>query len=244
MTVSILKPDENNWVETLNGMGYMSLSFDPYTQAFLDSCASNPGIRVFEGGAAYGQACLAALEVGAFVTANDSDGRHLSLLEQRTPPELRRNLILKEGRLPDKVECPAESFESILCSRMLHFLRGEEIQQCLAKFYQWLKRGGRAYLVAETPYLGCYASFIPTYEDRKRKNVPWPGFLEDTSRFSQIRYNNIPSFLHFLDPDILTELCRRVGFVIEKAGFIDRSDFPPDLRLDGRESVGIVAKKS
>ena len=33
------------------------------------------------------------------------------------------------------------------------------------------------------------------------------------------------------------------GFVIEKLGTFARPEFPPDIQLDGRESVGLIARK-
>lgn len=187
MTLLCPLPDENGWVSTLNDRGYMSLSFDPYTQEFLQLCQGQPGLAVLEAGAAYGHASLAALKAGAKVTANDMDPRHLAFLEQRTPLPLRPNLKLCPGELPQDVDCLPESYDAILCARMLHFLTGEQLKRCLEKFYSWLKTGGRAFLIAETPYLGCYADFIPVYEERKRQGRTWPGLLEDTTAFRKIR---------------------------------------------------------
>ena len=90
---------------------------------------------------------------------------------------------------------------------MIHFLTGEEINLCLQKFHSWLKTGGKLFLIAESPYLRCYSSFIPTYEIRKKNGEKWPGVIEDTSIFQTIRYNNIPNFIHFLDVETLSSAC-------------------------------------
>jgi predicted SAM-dependent methyltransferase len=241
-SVRMPKPDENGWVRTLNNMGYMSLSFDPYTEQYLQFCAENPEATVFEGGAAFGQAVLAALKLGVKVVANDKESKHLQFISESTPHSLKPLLTLCVGSLPFEVNFPTASFDAILSSRMLHFLTGHEIELCIKKFFSWLKKGGKIFLIAETPYLKCYAPFIATYEQRKREGAKWPGLVA-TSRFRNIRYNNLPSFLHFLDPEVLSTICEKSGFVIEKSTTINRMDFPPELRFDGRESVGIIASK-
>lgn len=233
----------NDWVSTLNNRGYMSLTIDPFTEEFIDYCEHNPGLRVFEGGAAYGVATHLALKKGAFVTANDSEPKHLDFLCEHTPQEFLSALHLAPGKLPCDLDFPNSTYDAIYSSRMLHFLTGEEVDICIGKFFNWLKEGGRMFIVAESPYLGCYASFIPIYEERKRQGDPWPGLIEDTSPFKSIRYNNIPNFLNFFDPDILKRVAEKAGFVVEKCELIDRKDFPPEIRYDGRESVGLIARK-
>ena len=243
MIVDVPKADEHGWVPTLNHMGYMSSSFDPYTQKFLDFCEKNPGVTVFEGGAAYGQVTLAALQHGAQVVANDREEQHLTLLQSRVPAAFRSALTLCPGALPEMVSFPSCRFDAILCGRMLHFLKGPQIQQCFKQFFSWLKPQGKLFVIAETPYLKCYSDFITVYEARKKNKEPWPGLIEDTTPFSHIRYNNIPGFLNFLDETLLTTLSEEAGFKVERVSTIDRHDFPEELRLDGRESVGLIALK-
>lgn len=233
----------DRWVQTLNNMGYMSLSFDPFSKKFLEHCEKNVGLHVFEGGAAYGIMTHLALQSGAFVTANDSEQKHLDLLYKNTPKEHIHALKLATGVLPHEIDFPSSTYDAIYSSRMLHFLTGDELETCIGKFFKWLKEGGRMFIITETPYLGCYSSFIPTYEERKRQGHLWPGLIEDTSEFKSIRYNNIPHLLNFFDPDILRRTAEKTGFIVQECAFINRDDFPPELRHDGRESVGLIALK-
>lgn len=235
--------EDDGWVSTLNNMGYMSLSIDPFTEKFIDYCESNPGLCVFEGGAAYGVATHLALKKGAFVTANDSEPRHLDLLYEHAPQEFLHALNLASGKLPYDLDFPNGTYDAIYSSRMLHFLTGEEVEICMGKFFNWLKEGGKIFIVAESPYLGCYSSFIPIYEERKKRGDPWPGLIEDTSPFKSIRHNNIPNFLNFFDADIFKRVSEKTGFIVEKCELIDRKDFPREVRYDGRESVGLIAMK-
>lgn len=46
-----------------------------------------------------------------------------------------------------------------------------------------------------------------------------------------------------MDPTILTRVLNNEGFKIEEMSFINRLDFPPDRRLDSRESIGVIARK-
>jgi len=221
----------------------MSLTIDPFTEEFIAYCEHNPGLRVFEGGAAYGVATHLALKKGAFVTANDSEQKHLDLLYEHAPQEFLFALDLAPGKLPQGLDFPNNTYDVIYSSRMIHFLTGEEAEICIEKFFNWLKEGGKMFIVAESPYLGCYSSFIPIYEERKKQGNLWPGLIEDTSLFQSIRYNNIPKLLNFFDPDVFKRVSEKFGFIVEKCELINRADFPPELRYDGRESVGLIASK-
>jgi hypothetical protein len=46
-----------------------------------------------------------------------------------------------------------------------------------------------------------------------------------------------------MDVDVLRRIFEQAGFEIERVGYISREDFPDDMRLDGRENVGIIATK-
>ena len=54
---------------------------------------------------------------------------------------------------------------------------------------------------------------------------------------------SLPPKMHFLDPEVLTRVFAKAGFIVEKAHTFARPEFPKDIQLDGRESVGIVARK-
>ena len=145
--------EQGSWISTLNNMGYMSKSIDSFTEKFLHYCEDNPGLRVFEGGAAYGVATHLALKNGALVTANDSEQKHLDLLYEHTPQEFLSALKLAPGKLPYDLDFPNNTYDVIYSSRMLHFLTGEEVEVCMGKFFNWLKPGGKIFIVVESPYL-------------------------------------------------------------------------------------------
>lgn len=49
--------------------------------------------------------------------------------------------------------------------------------------------------------------------------------------------------VNFLDQKTLREVLEEEGFIIKKISFMDRWDFPSSRRLDGRESLGVMAYK-
>jgi hypothetical protein len=49
--------------------------------------------------------------------------------------------------------------------------------------------------------------------------------------------------MHLLDEPTLRRVFSKAGFVIERLEMFPRPDFAPDIQLDGRESIGLVARK-
>jgi hypothetical protein len=229
-------------VSTLNKMGFMTLDLDPYGQKFIELAkhAQNPLLEV---GAAFGTVALEVLQQGATLVANDLDINHLDILEKNTPDALKKNLKLAPGRFPDEISLLENSFEGIFTSRVIHFFAPEMIEKSMEKFSALLIPGGKLFIVTETPYLSDYKNFIPIFEKRKKDGDRWPGMIENVSQYSPTRKDNIPNLLHFFDDETLSELIQRYDFEVEEVSMFERPDYPDDLRLDGRESVGIIARK-
>jgi SAM-dependent methyltransferase len=230
------------FVPTLNNMGYMTKTLDPYSQEFVEYAGQMSG-PVLEVGAAYGIASLAALAAGAKVYCNDLDPRHLEAVKQQAIErqlELSR-LMIVPGQFPQEITFPANTLESVLICRVIHFFDGETIEVSLQRLYDWLKPGGKLFIVAETPYLKTLSDFVPEYEKRVQKGDKWPGLITNLHQYFSDQNN--PKFIHCMDIPVLKRVLTAQGFVIEKIGYINRSDFPEDRRLDGRESVGVIAYK-
>lgn len=229
---------------TLNNTGFMFKVLDDYAREFIEF-AGETDDPVLEIGCAFGNATIPALEAGGRITACDLEQQHLDILLDKTPPRLRENLTCLQGQLP-YLELPDAAFGAILSSRVLHFLDGSAIDASVRKMYSWLKPGGRLYLVIDTPY-GIWRKLIPIYEEKKRRGDRWPGLmigLENYLPFTPAdRSLDGPPFMNLLDPDLLLRMCTEAGFVVERFGFIDRSDFAGLGRLDGRENAGILARR-
>lgn len=236
------KPEPNGFVKTLNNMGYMTSSLDVYSQAFVDFAPGAPGLAL-DVGAAYGVASLAALGNGARVVANDIDERHLEILKERAPSHLRARLSLIPGGFPDGIDFPSGSLGAVLICRVMHFFDGPAIERAAANVMRWLAPGGKVFAVGETPFIGTAKAFFPTYQARLKEGDPWPGIVENVGAHDPKRAGNLPSRMHLLDETTLRRVFTKAGFEIERLGTFARPEFPPDIQLDGRESVGLIGRK-
>ena len=238
------KPEApGGFIQTLNGMGYMTSTLDRVSQAFVDESGCESKV-LLEIGAAYGVASLEALQKGkSRIIANDLDSTHLKILKNRANPKHLDRLTLLPGSFPDELDIQPESIDCLLIVRVLHFFEGEQIVSALVKAKEWLKPGGRIFAVTETPYLRSLEKFIPVFEERVQKQEEWPGYFDFSIDGEFTRTDHLPPFMHFFTPDTLGKLFIETGFQIEFGEFLDRSDYPDDLRYTGKESTGIIARK-
>ncbi|HHQ14247.1 MAG TPA: class I SAM-dependent methyltransferase [Chromatiales bacterium] len=227
-------------IPTLNNTGWMTTALDEMSVAFTDY-AGQAGGEVLDIGCAYGIATLAALEKGARVLACDIEPGHLEILEQRVPDDLRERLRTSVAVLPD-ADFPAGSFSAILAARVLHFLKGPDVEQAVGKMADWLKPGGRLFLIADTPYVGPWKSAAGEYERRKAAGEPWPGFIADYRSYlpDSVNADEHPEFLNPMDPDLLAGACEAAGLKVLDARFLSGST-PSST---GREHAGVIAQKT
>lgn len=240
MEISTSKNSE--FIKTLNQMGYMSAAPDPYSQEFIELCG-NLKVPVLEIGTAYGVSTIPALEKGAYVIANDLDIRHLEILKQKVSSSLHKRLELKPGRFPEEISFDDNVFGAILACRVLHLITPAKLKSSVSLFYRWLQPGGKLFIIADTPYLRFIKDFIPIYEERLKRGLKWPGWIPNLPFFLRGRHSDVPTWANFLDVPVLKRIFEQSKFIIEKIGYIARDDFPEDVRLDGRESVGIILFK-
>jgi SAM-dependent methyltransferase len=224
-------------------MGFMFTEPEAYMTSFVDYAAKTSG-PVLDIGAAYGITTISALEKGAFVVANDIDERHLDILKSKIPPSLLKNLELIPGKFPSDLDFPENHFSAILASRVLHFLHPNLMKQSISVIYKWLKPGGKFFYLGTTPYYGTFKKFLPQYLKNKQEGREWPGFVEDVPFYAPERCQNLPSFYHLIDDELLTQLLVEVGFKIEKMSYVPAQEgHPQGMKLDGREHLGAIAIK-
>lgn len=237
--------DEFGFVKTFNNTGYMTTSLDEFSREWVKFARVSKGVNA-DIGAAYGVATLAALENSqAQVLAIDLDPGHLEVLKTRAQDiGASSRLQTAAGNFPDDFSSVEnESLENILICRMLHFFNGPQLQNAIHWCFQKMRAGGRLVLVNETPYLKNFKSFIPIYEERKKRGDEFPGFIDEVKKVAPERAPFLPAQMHLLDEDVLRRVCKKAGFKIEKSALIARPEFPTDIQLDGRESVGVIALK-
>lgn len=234
--------------------GYTTIPCDAVSQKFIEY-ASN-GKTLLEIGAAFGAASLQSLANGATVFCNDIESNNLAVVRNRYQKKINdqlysvtgddNKLILVPGAFPDELKgLPENFFDSILICRVLHFLTGSKIEQGLQQLFTQLKPRGKLFVVCETPFLKNWQRFIPEYKKRIKANVKWPGEITDPANFeSSGRITSLPKFVHWISKEMLERSLTQSKFEIEHLSYIDRyGQFPDDLLLDGRESIGAIAIK-
>ena len=234
-------PEESGFIPTLNQNGYMVSYMDKFMNAFVQF-AGNSDYPCVDIGSAYGIATIEALKRGGKMIANDLDYRHLQILKDKVPAQMQANLQLFPGRFPD-IHFESNSLGALLLARIAHFLTPTELMEGASKMYDWLIPNGKVFLTAETPYLGLWESFIPIYEKRKAEGNIWAGQIENISEYTNKRGKQLPNQMLLLDPDSLRFVFEKAGFKIDVVEFLPRPEFPDDIKLDNRESVGLICTK-
>lgn len=235
-----MNEDTQLFVPTLNKQGYALPNLDPFSKKFTEYAKG----QFLEIGAAFGYTTLKALENGSEVTANDLDERHLEYLKTQAAVLGYLKLKTIAAEFPIGLSFPTQSFRKILISRVLHFFAGEKIKQSLKQVYDWLEPNGELYVICETTYSTNWKTFIPEYQKRKEAGEVYPGEITNPTHWERSWSENLPSFVHWQDKESLTHLLKEAGFEVIEVDYINRSgQFPDELLLDGRESVGIIGRR-
>jgi SAM-dependent methyltransferase len=219
-------------------MGWSSDQLSPLSHAFVEFCRQQPALPVLDLGAGYGAATRAALAVGATVIANDLDLAHLDALEPHPA------LTLLSGRFPRQLSFQPASLGAIHAANIFHFLPPRQLEEGLRSIARWLAPGGRLFVLAATPFQAPFAAFLPEYERRIQAGVRWPGWVEKIGRYSTHRkLGQMPASIHLLDAPVLARSVTEAGLWVESVELCCRPDLPLQLRLDGRETVALVASR-
>ena len=228
---------------TANNMGWSSDVLNQISQEFVHFAAQYK-FPVLDIGAAYGVATIPALEAGARVVANDISTEHLDELQRRTPSHLLERLTTIPGKFPGELDFPPESFDAVHASQVLHFLTPEEVVAGLEASYRWLRPGGRLFILAATPYQATHIGFAPEFEKRKADGERWPGMIENVREYNTHWSADLTTpWLHVFDDDVLAAAVRGAGFEVKQVRMLSRDGLPDFVRHDGREHVGLIARK-
>jgi len=236
---------------TRNRMGWISEVLGPVSVLFVEFCATgfcDEAAPALDVGAAAGAASEAALRAGAWVIANDLDAAPLKELERRVRREgseaEQARLCVKPGRFPREPHFEPESLGAVHACNVFHFLTGNQLALGVGKVARWLRPGGKLFVQAATPYQAPFEAILPEYERRVARGAKWPGWVEKIGAYSKHRLlGQMPRSIHLLDEKVLTRVCVDAGLEVERAWLYRREDLPESLYLDGRESVGLVARK-
>jgi len=236
--------DKVGRVVTLNKMGWMHPVIDDVAAKFIEFGKNNKEAKLLEIGAAYGYASEAALKTGVQVWVNDLDVRHLEIFKENIKDKsLMSHATLIPGYFPDELKLESDFFDAILSVRVFHFFSPAKLEKAASECFRILKKGGKVYIVVDTPYQKNWSNFIPVYEKKKKEGDSYPGYFTNPSKYNEKASKFIPNELHYLDPEVLTRVFKKAGFKIELAEFMNRTDYPQDKRFDGRETAGLIAVK-
>lgn len=223
---------------TENKFGFDTLSADInwIIEDFLASIT--PGMIVMDVGAGYGKLTRLALDKGATVISNEiSENQQLYTLKFIKSNQKKRLYFHRQDIRTTSL--PNSSLDAIMFHRVLHFFKGKEIENILTKTYQWLKPGGKIYIVMMSKDHVAFRDKI-YYDDSKR----WPGEgLVIVKKHIPDQAYALPSTLHVVSVETLEKALVNAGFLVEKLDYISMKKFGGESNRDGKEAVGAIAVK-
>ncbi len=234
---------QGSMIPTLDRQGAVWLFVDEVTSKYLDAV---PGRTALEIAAGYGHMVVSALERGARrIWANEIDAGQLAIIQSRTPAKYRDRLDCYLGAFPEAVDFEASSLDCIYSARLFHFFDAEQIRSGLRKVHTWLRPDGEVFLVNDAVYRSVFKPLIPLYEQRIAAGDVWPGHFANVRSCIPPALNpeQFPKTMNFLDPAVLERELSRAGFEVVSAGFYPYTGSFEPGRLDGREIVGVVARR-
>ncbi|MEI8295796.1 MAG: methyltransferase domain-containing protein [Alphaproteobacteria bacterium] len=241
--LTIPQPTSDGIIPTLNKMGYMFSPPDRVVQSFMDY-AQEQRKKVLDIGCAYGVASIPLAKQQIEVIACDADERHIKLLQESLTVEERKFITPIHGTMPHTVSFEPNSFQAVLMSLVLHFLKPEEIQQSFKLIHQWLNPGGLFFATIASPYAKNLVPFSEIFIERKKQNNPWPGVIENAPEYAPERSKGqIPEYMQVMDTDTLRRVAEQAKFEIVELFYYTKENLPEDVQLDGREFVGLVGRK-
>lgn len=252
LKLKLPKQETDGRIQTLNKKGAMSPVLD---EATLDFIEFGKDKRVLEIGGAYGSVMekMLSKHPGTTYHLNDLDSHHLYIAAQKLsfsniPPKFLANAKFISG---DASEIDTkDQYDAILVARVLHFMDPEKLNNTVTKIFGLLKPGGRVFVVAITPYVKRYKSFIKVYEERLAKGDAYPGYVNSLAPFlnkevtdpkQQTAISEGPFM--FLDTTVLSREFEAQNFKIIKCKMTSLGYQSESWSLDGRENVIMVAQK-
>lgn len=240
--------DKDGRIPTLNQKGAASPQIDEASREFLKNINNK---TVLEIGAAYGKILKEAVDKKVkFYAANDLDERHL-LIAAKNIVDPKASLIeFCSGDFVDNCKYEDNKFDKILAARVFHFFNPEKLEKTALEIKKILKPHGRIYIVAITPYVRRYQSFIPIFEECLKKGDKYPGYVDslydyaDKETTTQKDLDNIrkEEFM-FLTPEVLSNIFKDLGFKIITSKMVPLQYASEAWQLDGRENVVFIAEK-
>ena len=203
---------------------------------------------VIDVGAAYGGLVRRSLKAGATVVYNDIHVPHIEQGIRLLPPGGEKQLVLNSDRFPDETDFPKESFDAVILHRVVVLLSPEELEAGLSKVYDWLKPGGRVFVVGFAPQHGrIKQTFLPIYEQKWKDGGLWPGYKLDVKKHMPDQAYALPDFIHVMDGRPMEAALTRHGFKVIKSAPVSLqhlSNPQEGFVRDGGEHFGVVGERA
>jgi ubiquinone/menaquinone biosynthesis C-methylase UbiE len=241
-------PFKDGRIQSLNNMGAESPKIDYIREKFSISSTG----KVLEVGSLYGACARYVLEQNDQITsyvAVDMDECHIYHLDKN----IKEKLPAQYGKLTTlvatypEVSLEANSFDSILISRVLHFMNTTQLSASLDKTLELLKPGACAYVLTISVYTAKFKSFIPVLEQRIKKEVPHPGFVDNLQEYADPASSNYKDLknkpFYFFTKESLEAEFLNAGFVIAESRALPLEYYSQEWSLDNRENIGLTACK-
>jgi len=251
---SIHVPSEQflNLIPRIDGLGYVCKdAVDPICIECLQFIASSPG-PVLEIGAGYGAFTSKILRARNTIplVVNDSDGRHLEIIKSQLSHSLNRITFIPGTFTDLKGLLEKNSIGTIIVHGVFQFMDGYKIREAFEIVANLLMPGGRVFIISDSPFnkllednwLPKYLRNIESSSNEQKQSDLWPGYFENFESSSPLA-QNYPKSLHYLDVNVLQREASRIGLSIDSVRYLNRYEYPDLLRLDGRESVGLIVSK-
>ncbi len=249
------KPMKDGRIQTKNRKGGAIPSSNSLIKEFVEYCKTGHK-KILHIDATYGHHTLRALtsNLKEYV-ATDDNLDHLSLLAIRArnllDPNTLEPLKLFHGKFPaDYSHFPDDHFDAILLNRVIHFYSPDQIKRTMKEVHRILKPGGEVYVVAITPYVKRYESFIPLYKQRKLLRHAYPGHLRNLRMFAnpEVTPQQQMDLIHngefmFFDAEVLHRVLTENGFFVKSCHEFSIGFKSFAWSLDDRELVGAIARK-
>lgn len=212
---------ESDKVVTLNNQGFMRVELDNFSRLWIKYASENK-LPCLEIGAAYGQASIAALELGGTIIANDISPEHLIILRNRVDSSLHKRLFLNNSSFPEELELLNNSIGHVLFCRLGHFFTNETLIRCFNIIYECLALKGRLFYVGISPYHYTLRDrFLPIFLKRKVNNEKNSGYIDNMREYIPRSFDKIPMFMNCFDEDTFTNLIKETNFIIKEITLFD-----------------------
>ncbi len=206
------------------------------TESFLK--AIKPGMIVMDVGAGFGALTRLALDKGAIVINNEISEKQ-QLYNLKYVKKNQKDRLYFNNQDIRNASLPNDSLDAVIFHRILHFFSGKDIENILTKSHQWLKPGGKIYIVMMSKDHIAFRDKIK-YDESKS----WPGEnLVIVKKHLPDQAYALPETLHVVSTKTLQKALNKIGFQVEQSNFVSMKKFGSESNRDGKEAVGTIGVK-